>query len=87
MNRNRYLCPIRRLAGLAALLVSMTTGPAAFASSLRPEPPGWLQRPPRAAIRRQRPAPPAPHAAHIPGLTGIPLAGPARHRPGKKERP
>ncbi len=41
-NRNRYLRPIRRLAfllaGLAALLVSMTTGPAAFASSLRAEP-------------------------------------------------
>jgi len=30
------------LAGLAALLVSLTTRPAAFASQLRPDPPWWI---------------------------------------------
>ena len=33
------------LAGLAALLASITSGPAAFASPLRADPPGWFKRP------------------------------------------
>ena len=74
MNRNRCLCPIRGLAcllaGLAALLVSMTTGPAAFASPLRPDPPGWLQRLPVPGRLPPMPPgwnkhPPLPGPAHV----------------------
>jgi hypothetical protein len=32
------------LTGLAPALVSITTGPAAAASPLRPDPPGWLTK-------------------------------------------
>jgi hypothetical protein len=49
MNPIRHSHLIRRVAGLlvgstAALLPSITTGPAALAAQLRPDPPGWLER-------------------------------------------
>ena len=48
MNRGHHSHLIRRmagaLAGLAALLASIMTGPAAFASQSRADPPAWLKR-------------------------------------------
>ena len=48
MNPIRHSHLIRRvarlLAGLTALLPSITAGPAALAAQLRPDPPGWLGR-------------------------------------------
>jgi hypothetical protein len=48
MNPIRHSHLIRRavglLASLTALLAQVTTGPAASAAQLRPDPPGWLER-------------------------------------------
>jgi hypothetical protein len=48
MNPMRHSHLIRRvtglLAGLTALLAQVTTGPAALAAQLRPDPPAWLNR-------------------------------------------
>jgi hypothetical protein len=48
MNRSHHSHLIRRVAGalvgLAALLPSIMTGPAASAAQLRPDPPAWLKR-------------------------------------------
>jgi hypothetical protein len=59
MNPIRHSRLIRRVAGLlvglAALLAPVTTGPAALAAQLRPDPPGWLNR-----LQAGLPFPPAP---------------------------
>ena len=80
MNPIRHSHLIRRvarlLAGLTALLRSITTGPAALAAQLRPDPPAWLGRlaarlhfPPASAGWDKHP--PLPGQAHGHGaLTG-----------------
>jgi hypothetical protein len=85
MNAIRHSHLIRRVAGLlaglaAALLPSVTTGPAASAAQLRPDPPGWLER--LAAGLRFRLAsagwdkhPPLPGQAHVHGALAGGMAG------------
>jgi hypothetical protein len=58
------------LAGPAALLAPITLGPAAFASLLRADPPGWLRRLPAPARLPPLPPgwnkhPPLPGPAHV----------------------
>jgi hypothetical protein len=84
MNPIRHSHLIRRvagpLAGLTALLSSITTGPAALAALLLPDPPGWLNRlavplnfPPAPAGLDKHPPLPGPahiHAALAGGMAG-----------------
>ena len=84
MNPIRHSQLIRRiagpLAGLTALLPSITTGPAALAAQLRPDPPAWLNRlpvplsfPPAPAGWDRHPPLPGPaqvHAALAGGMAG-----------------
>jgi hypothetical protein len=84
MNPIRHSHLIRRvtgpLAGLTALLPSITTGPAALAALLLPDPPGWLNRlavppnfPPAPAGWDKHPPLPGPahvHAALAGGMAG-----------------
>jgi hypothetical protein len=74
MNPARRSRPIRRVAwvltGLAALLAPVMIGPAAFASPLRADPPGWLQRLPVPVHLPPPPPgwnkhPPVPRPAHV----------------------
>jgi len=97
MNPVRRSRLIRRMAGvltgLAALLAPITTGPAAVASQLRPDPPGWLQRVPAPAhlpplppgwnMHPPRPGPAHIHAALAGGMPGwqITLIAAARPSP------
>jgi hypothetical protein len=67
------------LAGLAALLTFITTGPAASASLLRPDPPWWLKRlalpphlPPAPPGYFKHPPLPYPARAHVTIAGGIP---------------
>jgi hypothetical protein len=98
MNPIRRFRLIRRvagvLAGLAALLASITTGPADFAAQLRPDPPGWLKRapvpvhlPPLPPGWNKHPPLPGPahvHAALVGGMPGwqITLIAAAASPPG-----
>jgi hypothetical protein len=82
MNPVRRSRLIRRktgvLTGLAAALSLITTGPAAVASQLRPDPPGWLTK--RAPAPVHLPPlppgwtkhPPLPGPAHVALAGGIP---------------
>jgi hypothetical protein len=82
MNPVRRSGLIRRVAGvltgLAAPLALIITGPAAVASQLRPDPPGWLTK--RAPVLVHLPPlppgwtkhPPLPGLAHVALVGGIP---------------
>jgi hypothetical protein len=80
MNPIRHSHLIRRVAGvlvgLTALLAPVTTGPAASAAQLRPDPPAWLRRLPVGVHFPPAPAgwdkhPPLPGPAHVhAALTG-----------------
>ena len=74
---------IRRVAGvltgLAAPPAPITTGPAAVASQLRPDPPGWLKRAPGPVHLlplppgwNNHPPLPSPAPAHAALATGMP---------------
>jgi len=68
------------LAGLTALLPSITTGPAALAAQLRPDPPAWLNRLPAGAHFPPVPAgsdkhPPLPGPVHVHAALAGGMAG------------
>lgn len=72
MNRSHHSHLIRLVAGVPvglAALASIMTGPAAFASQLRPDPPGWLKR---LTVPAHLPA--HVHAAPAGGLPGWEIA-------------
>jgi hypothetical protein len=83
MTPTRYSHLIRRVAGLlgglAALLASIATGPAAFASPLRSDPPGWFNRlplpvhsPPVPPGWNKHPPLPGPGHVHAALASGMP---------------
>jgi hypothetical protein len=66
------------LAGMAALLASLTTGPAAFAAQLRPDPPWWITHlrppvhlpPPPGYFKHPPPDPARVHSTLAGGMPG-----------------
>jgi hypothetical protein len=84
MNPIRHSHLIRRiagsLAGVTALLPSITTGPAALAAQLRADPPAWLDRLPLGVYYPPAPAgwdkhPPRPGPAHVHAALAGGMAG------------